>query len=254
MPNAQLIAQCIAVTPYLKNKSLVHAVAPYIPRGTVFCVGLSGGGDSVALVHVLASLRQDRGFRLVALHLNHCLRGAESDADEQFCRGFCRGLGVPLRVKRIDVAAFARRHRLSVEDAARRCRFEWFEAHAATIGAAGIFLAHHADDQAETLLLRLFRGAGLRGIAGMKRTAAYRSLAIVRPWLGIRQQAIAAYRAVHGLSCRHDSSNDDTRFERNWVRKSVLPLIASRFGDNVAGRMAATAALCRDVDASAQGA
>jgi len=228
--------------------TLEQALAPHLAAGATYCVALSGGGDSVALLHALASLRGRAGFSLVALHLNHCLRGSESDADEQFCRAFCRTIKVPVRIKRMKVGAFATRHKMSLEDAGRRCRFEWFACEAGRLKAAAVFLAHHADDQAETVLLRLFRGAGVRGLAGMKHVARFKTMTIIRPWLGFRRRALDGYRAAHGLACRHDSSNDATRFERNWIRKTVMPAIAKRFGDGVADRIGQSACVCREVE------
>ena len=132
-------------------------------------VGLSGGADSVALLLILRELERDGVLRVAgAAHLNHQLRGDEADGDEAFCAALAGGLGVPYRAERVDVAARARAQKRSIEDAARRARYEFFERAAAGLSADVIAVAHTKEDQAETFLLRLLRGAGTRGLAGIR--------------------------------------------------------------------------------------
>lgn len=212
--------------------------------GDTLIVGLSGGADSVALLDLLASL-PDYSLRLTAAHLNHCLRGAESDGDEQFCREFAARLGIPFETRRVDVAAFAAREGLNLEDAGREARIEFLDQLARAAGASAVVLAHHADDQAETVLMRLLRGSGSHGLAGI----AWRNRrGYVRPLLNVSRQEIEAYLRERGLEWREDSSNRDTTLLRNRIRHEILPLLESC---NPATREAltATASILNDEDA-----
>jgi tRNA(Ile)-lysidine synthase len=227
---------------------LRQALQPHLAAGAHYAVALSGGGDSVALLHVLVTLRAMGGFTLHALHFNHQLRGVESDADEQFCRGICAAWDVPFEAGRADVRAHAQVYGLSLEDAARQCRFQWLAHAAQTCGATAVLLAHHADDQAETVLLRLLRGAGIHGLAGMKVTTTFHDMTFVRPLLHMRQHVLIAYAAQCGLTHRHDRSNDDTRHTRNWLRHEIMPRLAARMGEACTERICHTADVAREID------
>ncbi|NLF38335.1 tRNA lysidine(34) synthetase TilS [bacterium] len=231
------------------SATLVNAVRMHLEPGGTYLAGFSGGADSLALLDVLDGLRGDTGINLIAVHVDHGLRGGESDADAAFCESFCRARGITCRVVRVDAAEFARTHKLSLEDAARRCRFRAFASVGGGEHAAALFLAHHADDQAETLLLRLFRGAGLRGIAGMKPVTAFHGLTIIRPWLSIRRAEIGEYIRERGLPFREDSTNDDRRFARNWLRHELLPRINEQFGPDVTERLCRLGDVARGAEA-----
>ena len=163
--------------------------------GDTLIIGLSGGADSCALLDLLATLP---GFplRLVAAHLNHCLRGADSDADEQFCRDLAARHDIPFESRRVDIRAAATADMLNLEDAGRRARIAFFEELRSTWQAAAIVLAHHADDQAETVLMRLLRGSGMTGLAGMSWS---NGRGYIRPLLGITRAEIEAYLAERHL-------------------------------------------------------
>src|SRR5512141_854929 len=153
-----------------------------LPRGGRVVVALSGGPDSVALVHVLGELASAGELAIAALaHFNHQLRGVEADEDEVFCRRMAGALGLPFEAGRADVRALAAEHGRSIEDAARVARYAFFEEVADRIGADVIAVGHTRDDQAETFLLRLLRGSGLRGLAGILP----RSGRVVRPLLDV---------------------------------------------------------------------
>lgn len=220
---------------------LADALVPYLAEGNTYCVGFSGGGDSMALLHVVCSLREQRHFTVAALHMNHCLRAQESDREEEFCREIAASLGSKIAVRKIDVRMYADQNRLSLEDAARRCRFHWFLEECRRLHAACLFLAHHADDQAETVLLRLLRGAGMTGLGGMKPETRFHDLLIVRPWLNIRRCVLDTYREEFSLPCCHDSSNDAVHHDRNWIRHVVIPQLNGRFGPDIAERLIRTA-------------
>jgi len=215
--------------------------------GCTYLVGYSGGLDSTVLLHVLHTLARELPVRIVAAHLNHGLRGTESDADASACARFCDEQHIPCVTARIDVAQYAAEQHLSLEDAARRCRFRWFCDVARDENARAIFLAHHADDQAETVLLRLVRGAGLRGLAGIKPVAQFRGLTIIRPWLSIARATLLACARTHALPYREDSSNASQRFDRNWMRHEIIPRLAARHGD-LAARIGASAVIAHDAE------
>lgn len=189
------------------------------PGAVRMLCGLSGGADSVALVLVL----REAGFDVVGLHCNFQLRGAESERDEEFVRQFCAAQGVPLLTTRFDTLAEAEAHGESVEMAARRLRYAWFSEIAdAAEGQSVICVAHHADDNVETMLLNLIRGAGLHGLTGMQ---VENELGILRPLLTSTRKEIEAYLAERGQAFIVDSTNADVHYRRNKIRHEVLPLL-----------------------------
>lgn len=188
-------------------------------RGETVLAALSGGADSVALALVLQQL----GYRVCAFHLNHCLRGAESERDEAFVRSFCKAHDIPLQVARADAAAYAETVRESLETAARMLRYAHYEAAAAACGASHIATAHTADDQLETLLLHLTRGTGGKGLGGIPPVRG----AIVRPLLEATRAQVEAFLAACGQDFVVDSSNADSAFSRNRIRNEVIPVLRS---------------------------
>jgi tRNA(Ile)-lysidine synthase len=194
-----------------------------LPRGIVAAV--SGGADSVALLRALHSLSVEKATLQVA-HLNHGLRGRESDADEAFVRELCAKLGLPCHVHNLDVASIAREKGENLEAVARRLRYDWFAELATQAGCDYVATGHTSDDQAETVLLRLLRGTGLRGLRGI---AARRSLndqvVLIRPFLHSSRSEVTDYLKQLGQEYRDDRSNCDTRFARNRIRHQVLPLL-----------------------------
>ncbi len=197
--------------------------------GSVLVVAVSGGPDSVALLHLLNGLAKRHPLRLHVAHLNHGLRGEESDEDARYVQGICDRWGVLATIERADVAAMRARYRLSWEAAARQARYDFLARVASTVGASAVALGHTADDQAETVLLHLLRGTGIRGLRGMLPLSRWRSrdgaseVVLVRPLLEVKRQETEAYCANHGLVPRHDSSNLEERFTRNRIRRSLMP-------------------------------
>jgi tRNA(Ile)-lysidine synthase len=221
------------------KREILRTIAAHrlFAAGETVVVAVSGGADSVALLDFLAT-GSDLGLRLVVAHLNHGLRGAEADADERFVRGLAERYGLPMATARADVRTLSRQRRLSLEEAGREARYAFFEAVAGQYGATRIALAHHRDDQAETVLMRLIRGAGVDGLSGMRpRSGDGR---YVRPLLSVTRRAIVGYLQKRGLAWREDASNEDQRFLRNRVRHELLPLLAS-YNPAIAERLAATA-------------
>ena len=215
-----------------------------LPQHAVL-VGLSGGVDSVVLLHLLCGLRdQGRLSAVMAAHLHHGLRGADADADAAFCKALCDAWDVPFVCGRAEVRAVAAERRLSLEAAAREERYAFLKGAAAQMGADCIAVAHHMDDQAETLLLHLLRGSGLDGLAGMRS----RTGAIVRPLLAARRQDIEAYAQAHGLAFCTDATNASDAMARNRVRHELLPLLCS-FNPRAVEHLCATASLlAQDAD------
>ncbi len=211
------------------------------PRGARVLVALSGGPDSVALLHVLRVLEGRGELTLAgAAHFNHQLRGADADADEQFCRDLTCSLGVHFEAGRGDIAAAARESGRSIEDAAREARYRFLHEAAARCGADAIAVGHSLDDQAETFLLRLIRGAGPRGLAGIRPTAGK----VVRPAIEVSRAALREYAAEHGLQFRQDATNLDVRIPRNRVRLELLPTLR-HYSPGIAGALAREAAVAR---------
>jgi tRNA(Ile)-lysidine synthase len=214
-------------------------------RGQRVLVALSGGADSVALLLIARELERDGDLVLAgAAHLNHRLRGTDADEDERFCEALAARLGVRFLSDRVDVAALAKRQRRSVEDAARTARYAFFERAADGCGADAIATAHTKDDQAETFLLRLLRGAGSRGLAGIRP----RTGRIIRPLLDVERATLRDYLAAHGQAFREDASNADVSIPRNRVRHELLPLLESRFSPAIADALAHEAAIARHDD------
>ncbi|MEX2661495.1 MAG: tRNA lysidine(34) synthetase TilS [Vicinamibacterales bacterium] len=208
-------------------------------------VALSGGPDSVALLHILREL-EAQGDLVVAgaAHFNHGLRGEASDGDEAFCRDLTASLGVPLETGACEVRALALREKRSIEDAARRVRYAFLAEAAARLGADAVAIGHSRDDQAETFLLRLIRGAGTRGLGAIRPKAGL----FVRPLIDISRDALRQYAADGGLTFRDDASNADVAVPRNRVRHELLPYLEREFSPGIVEVLAREAALARDDD------
>ena len=180
-------------------------------------VGISGGADSVALLHILVSL----GYKCIAAHCNFNLRGDESFRDEQFTIDFTKRLQVPLCKISFETNKYAQENRLSVEMAARELRYRWFEELLNTYDADAVAVAHHRDDSVETLLINLTRGSGITGLTGIKP----KNGNVVRPLLCVSREDIYAYIENNGLEYVTDSSNSSDIYTRNFIRLKVIPLL-----------------------------
>jgi tRNA(Ile)-lysidine synthase len=211
------------------------------PGGRVL-VAVSGGADSVALLFLLRELERAGDLVLAGVaHLNHRLRAADSDDDETFCRDLAARLKLPFRSDRVDIAAIARERKRSIEDTARFVRYRFLESVADGMRADVVAVAHTRDDQAETFLLRLLRGAGTRGLAAIRPSAGR----IVRPLLDVERDALRMYLADLGEPFREDASNADVAIARNRVRHELLPYLQRHFSPAVVDVLAREAALAR---------
>jgi tRNA(Ile)-lysidine synthase len=221
------------------RRSLVAWGVP--SAGDTVVVALSGGADSVALSDALVSLSRELSFKVVLAHLDHQLR-PESKADARFCTALGKSWGVPVRVGRADVRARAASDHAGLEDAARRERYAFLRGVREAVGARVIAVGHTRDDQAETFLLRLLRGAGTDGLASMRAV----SDNLVRPLLEVSRAEVIEHLEARGLSWREDASNADPALMRNRVRHELLPYLESRFNPAVRETLARSAELLAD--------
>jgi tRNA(Ile)-lysidine synthase len=216
-----------------------HALAR---PGTRVLIALSGGADSVALLHLLLEM-EPHGDLVVAgaAHLHHGLRGADADLDEAFCRALAERLGVRFVSGRADVASLARQQKRSIEDAARLERYAFLDRAADELGADAIATAHTRDDQAETFLLRLLRGAGTRGLGSIRPRVGR----VIRPVLDVPRAELRTFLDRRGEDFREDVTNQDVSIPRNRVRHELIPYIQSRFSPAAPQLLAREAALAR---------
>ena len=207
----------------------------YFPGTGIIIVAVSGGIDSMALLYLLATPSLGLRDRLVVAHFNHKLRGADSDIDAGYVGEVTGRLGIQFESDSGDTQQLAAETGEGVEAAARQLRHDFFARLANRLGAV-VALAHHADDQIETFFLRLLRGAGSRGLAGMQPIAPSPSdsgVTLVRPLLGIHRDEIIEFARQKGIGFRKDATNTDTRFLRNRIRHELLPQLAGKFGASV---------------------
>jgi len=192
-----------------------------ISSGETVLAAVSGGADSVCMLHMLLELSNELNFSLSAAHFNHMLRGSEADRDEAFVKNLCASLDVPFFAGRADVSAFAKEHGKSTEEAARILRYDFLQKKADEIGAAKIATAHNADDNAETVILNLTRGTGLAGLRGIPPVRSN----IIRPILCLTREDVEEYLSVQSLGYVTDSSNLEDIYTRNKLRHHVIPLL-----------------------------
>lgn len=219
-----------------QKDSLIERVFTYICqnnlvlRGETLVVGVSGGPDSVCLLHLLVGLMGRLDVQLHVAHLNHLLRGIESEADAHYVSHLAEQLGVSATLEQRDVETYRAEHHLSLEEAAREVRYQFFAEVSRSIGTDRIVLGHTANDQAETILMRLLRGAGTYGLQGMHPITQLDSLTdtqliVVRPLLETRREEVEAYCQQHALDPRRDSSNLSSSHLRNRIRSELIPLL-----------------------------
>lgn len=193
-----------------------------ISSGERVLVALSGGADSIAMTHILLTLSGQLGFSICAAHLNHCIRGEEADYDEFFVRSFCSEREIELTVERADVPALAEIGRQGLEECARNVRYDFLFRVAESLGADKIATAHTLSDNAETLIFNLVRGSGLNGLSGISETRGK----IIRPLLRLTRNEIEQYLKETSLPFVTDSTNSDTAYTRNYIRKEIIPRLS----------------------------
>jgi tRNA(Ile)-lysidine synthase len=221
-------------SPGNKGRGMDPEIVAKFPPARRYLVGVSGGRDSVVLLHQLTNA----GYRrLVVCHLDHQMRGRESKADAAFVKRLAAKLKLECEIGRIDVAALARKSKQSIETAGRMARYEFFARIARRRRCRTIFLGHHADDLVETFLINLFRGAGPVGFGGMRSVASRKvegvELEIVRPLLGVWRTEIDAYVKGHRIEFRDDATNETLAPVRNRMRHRIIPYIEKQLGRKV---------------------
>lgn len=205
-------------------------------EGENILIGVSGGHDSVALLHILREISKDRGYRLHIAHVNHGVRGAEADGDEDYVRKLAETYGFPFYVKKADMNRYAKERGLSSEEAGREIRYSFFrEILKNKLKSGKIAVAHNKNDQAETVIMRIMRGTGIDGLKGMD----FANGDIARPLLDIARSEIEMYCEEKGLEPRVDRTNFENIYSRNKVRLELIPYIESNFNPNI------TETLCR---------
>lgn len=241
----------------MKNDKIILKIKNYILRnrliekGDCVLVGLSGGPDSVFLLEVLNGFRKSMDFRLFAVHVHHGIRGEEADRDEKFSQELCGERDIPFKAVHVDAPEYAKEKGLSLEEAARILRYKVFETERKGLeerfGSEApncrIAVAHHMDDQAETVLHNLVRGSGIKGLSGMEAKRGF----IIRPLLSVKRETILRKLQDEGIHYVIDSTNLETQYTRNRIRSSVLPEL-KKINTEAASHIAKTADILREAD------
>ena len=218
----------------------------FLPPGRRYLIGVSGGRDSVALLHWLVA----RGYRrLIVCHLDHGLRGHAGKGDARFVERLAQKQGLSYEAARVDVRSLALTRKQSIETTARLERLAFFAKVARRRRCPILFLGHHADDQVETFLMNLFRGAGRRGLGAMREVTRVGALQIVRPLLGAWRAEIDAYVAEHRIKFREDASNAELGARRNRARHAIIPNLEKQFGRNLRANLWRAASVLAEEDA-----
>lgn len=218
---------------------LLKEIKKYLPPGARVVIACSGGADSVALTDAVCQLRDECGYKIAVMHVEHGLRGEEALRDAAFTKKFCAERGLAFACRHVKACAYAKTEGLSVEDAARKLRYRELWQYVDELAADYLLTAHHAGDQAETVLMQLLRGSGTAGLGGMQVQAGR----LMRPLLFVQRGEIEAYCLERNLSFCHDSTNDDARYTRNRIRRELLPYLQQRFNPQLVTALGQTAQL-----------
>jgi len=238
----------------LGGKGLDNKVLSFIRRfgfpadGDRVLVALSGGADSTALLVILNHLAKEKGLEIVAAHYNHCLRGEESHEDEAFVRRLCQSLGVDTVVGYPPSGGILKMSGESLQEGARRLRYDFFLKVAEEVNAQLLALGHHQSDQAETVLMRFIDGAGPRGLAGIPPIGQWKGLQLIRPLMTASREEILDYLAGIGQQYRADSSNTNPGYRRNRIRLDLLPNLKTEYNPGIEDALVNTAEIMRAVD------
>jgi tRNA(Ile)-lysidine synthase len=234
----------------MKPLNISSRLSRDFPLNGRYLIGVSGGRDSVALLHWLLNLGYEK---LIVCHLNHQLRGRSSLADAGFVKKIAVKYHAEFELESANVRAVATKQKMSIETAAREARYKFFAETARRRKCKTIFLAHHADDLVETFLINLVRGAGTTGLSGMREVSTRRiddvDLAIVRPLLGVWREEIDCYLREHRIKFREDASNKNLNPLRNRVRHRIIPYLEKIFGRNIRPAIWRAAAIANEEEA-----
>lgn len=222
------------VKRFIRDNQMVKA-------GDCVIIGVSGGPDSMVLLHIMKELRDSLDINIVVAHLNHKIR-AEAGAEEEYVREICRHWGVPFYVRREDMLEMARRHKKTVEEAGRDARYQFFNKLLADLSADRIATAHHRDDVAETVLLHLVRGSGIKGLRGIMPVNG----SIIRPLMVVDRKEILTYADNNSIKYCTDNSNNDTGYLRNRIRLNLIPLLQEQFNPRISESLNQLAVIARE--------
>ena len=211
--------------------------------GDVVAVALSGGKDSVCLLHLLLSLREELNITVKAVHVDHSIRGKDSENDANFVKNYCEKLGVLVKVFKVDAPRFSKQNNLSLEQGARALRYGVFKSVLDSGFANLIATAHHKNDNFESLLFNIFRGTGLKGAGGIPS----KNGGVVRPLLSVTREEIDRYVQENNLPFTQDLTNFSSEFSRNYIRNEIVPKIVERF-PNAVNAGAKFSAICKEED------
>jgi len=204
-------------------------------------IGLSGGMDSVSLLSALCTLKPEYDLSIYAVHINHNLRGEASKNDERLVETLCKSFDVPLFIYQADVMDYSHKHKIGIEEAGRKLRYQYLHQTMSELGAKKIAVGHNQNDNAETVMLNLFRGTGLRGLCGISPAMG----AVIRPLLEVSRQEIEDYVNKHKLVFATDETNNSLDYNRNVIRNVLMPLIHTHFGNKTESVIAKNALLMR---------
>lgn len=225
------------------------SVELHIPKGSSLLLAVSGGVDSIVMTDLFCVVAHRLHFDIQLCHINHKLRGKESDEDERSVKGFAKRCGLRIHSAHVHVQEYAKKNRISIETAARILRYNALDKQARSCGAEYVVTAHTADDAAETFLMNLFRGSGVTGLSGIpSERPLSKKINVIRPLLSLRKDEIISYAKSRGLYWREDSSNNSLLFTRNKVRLQLLPQLREMFGVGVVETLNRTASLMQGVD------
>jgi tRNA(Ile)-lysidine synthetase-like protein len=236
--------------------TFIQTHALIAPNDSVI-IAVSGGADSLSLLHILTTLRDSLAIQLHVAHFDHQLRGADSTADARFVEDTARVWGIPVTLQSHDVAAYAQEQRQNLHQAARELRYRFLAQLATSVGAQAVAVAHTANDQAETVLMSLLRGAGPNGLRGMRPNTPWAEWSgvahthpneaprLIRPLLDIQRAEIETYCAEQHLVARHDHTNEDLRYTRNRIRHALLPQLIE-YNPHIVAALNRTAAICAE--------
>ena len=221
----------------------------HIPKGSSLLLAVSGGVDSIVMTDLFCVIAHRLHYDVQLCHINHKLRGKESDEDERSVKGFAKRCGLRIHTAHVHVQEYAKKNRISIETAARILRYNALDKQARSCGAEYVVTAHTADDAAETFLMNLFRGSGVTGLSGIpSERPLSKKINVIRPLLSLRKDEIISYAQTRGLYWREDSSNSSLLFTRNKVRLQLLPHLREIFGVGVVETLNRTASLMQGVD------
>ena len=204
-----------------------------LQKGDNILAGVSGGPDSITLLHILCDLKKEYSLNIIVAHLDHKFRGEESIADRKFCEQLAKKYNLEIVWEAIDVPSIAKEKGISPEEAARMARYDFFKRAARERGIDKIAVGHTRDDQSETVLMRIIRGAGMKGLGGMSPVKEMQGYKIIRPLIEISRKDVEDFISEEGLKFREDSSNEKTIFTRNKIRLELIPLLEKDFNPNV---------------------